>query len=930
MSSNNLANIMNISPSNKFIETLGDYIIENYNSKFSELKIFLPNSRLSRNLKKYLAKSQGIRTNEINIKSIAELDISDFNLDKNDIDTANLINYLLSIKPLNKISAIFWISHQIANNPDFFSQHSIKNFSQRYKIAKTIYELIEDLDKSQINPEDIAKNIEEIDHFNMAMHQQFTIEFFIKFYQSIKKHLQKNNLMFLQEYHNLLCDKFCELIKNKKFSQNIIIAGSTGSIFSSKKLIKTIANYSKGLVVIFGYKYIKNCPENHPKYYLNELINYCQINPQHILELENSKHLVSNPTRQNYLEMIFDDYKNFDIFFKNCQTFLYQENILKEISLAIDIYECNNHFEEANLIAQICKNYQKDNLKIGIICNNQKLSELLKLIIKTYQLNYNDSSSQTIFETDIINFLSLLYQVKFDDFNSNNFLAFIKHKYFRKPFNQDLIYNFEIKILRCDRESHDLKGFENIIKDDLLKKFFLQTYQNLPNDKNILSLIKSFEYFADDNFNNILSNSVAGIEIKNFIDILIHENFNFESIDDFRILFKDISYFEKFSFDSTIDILSPIEARLLNYDVIFVNSLNENDFPKNDNHGWIGVKTKSDLGINNSLKKIGQNANDFINYLSNKKVILTNSINRLDTINVESVFLTRLKTLNQILKINLHKKPEIILQNFSNLDRQYFLPQPCPQIPKIDLPTSYNITDISVLLKNPYAIFIKKILKLEELTPLDYQPENAEFGSFVHKALEEYVKDPQFNNFEEIFQKYFLSKSAKIIWYPKFLKFFDDFCQTNLPLQNHQNILEESISANLDFITLKGKVDRIILAENSATIIDYKTGKTPSKNAVLSGEEPQLLIYAYILSEGILKNYSLNELSYWKLNRADGSKIVKILDDEDAINLAIIEIKAGLKKIFDYFAEPNNGFFSTKNLENDHFQNLSRIAEWNK
>jgi ATP-dependent helicase/nuclease subunit B len=916
---------INLDPNFNFIESIGDYVIDNYNSKFSDLKIFLPNSRLSRNLKKYLNNKNIFGTNEIVIKSIAELDISDFHKFLPDNQISQIINELLEIKVLKKIPAIFWLCEEISKNPQFFSQNSIKNFSQKYKIAKTIYELIEELDKLQIDP----KKINEIDSFNMAMHQQFTIDFFIDFYISVKNYLRKNNLMFLQEYHNLLCDKFIEVLQQKNISQNIIIAGSTGSIMSSKKLIKTIANYQYGLVILYGYKFLEKYQENHPKYYLNELINFCEVSHKNIKQLINHNHIISNNERQKYIEMIFDDYKNFDVFFSKTQEFLQQKNTIDDILQAIEIYECKNYFEEAKIIAKLCQYSLENCSKIGIICNNQNLSQILKLTLKTYQLNFNDSSSQSIFDTDIIDFLTLLYQVKFTEFNSYNFLAFIKHKFFKKLFNQSIIYQLETTIIRSDRESSDLKGFIAKISNNSLKNFIDKTYQNLPIDKNILSLIKSFEFFCDDNFNNILSNSIAGKEIGDFIDILIKYNFSFASIDDFRILFSDITFFEKFSHDSKIDILNPIEARLLNYDIIFVSSLNENDFPKIDNHGWISGKTKSELGINSSLKKIGQNANDFSNYLSNKKIILTNSSSKLDSINVESHFLTRLKTVNQLLKINLNKNPDILLAEFKNFDKEFFLAPPCPKISIDQQPKSFNITDISRLLENPYEIYVKKILKIDELKPIDYQPEHAEFGSFVHKALEEYVKNPSTNNFDEIFQQYFLSKTAKLIWYPKFLSFFDNFCKDNLFFENCQNILEESIAISLENTTLKGKVDRIILKNNIATIIDYKTGATPSKNKVLSGESPQLLIYAYILQEGLLKNYIIKKLSYWKLNRNDGSNIIDIFDDENAINQAIIDTKDGLKKLFDYFSNPKNGFFATKNLNNDNIKNLSRIEEWN-
>ena len=169
------------------------------------------------------------------------------------------------------------------------------------------------------------------------------------------------------------------------------------------------------------------------------------------------------------MSLIFDDYKNFDVFFTKTQEFLQQKNNIDDILQAIEIYECKNYFEEAKIIAKLCQNSLENCSKIGIICNNQNLSQILKLTLKTYQINFNDSSSQTIFDTDIISFLTLLYQVKFSEFNSYNFLAFIKHKFFKKLFNQSIINQLETTIIRSDRESSDFKGFIAKISNNSLK-----------------------------------------------------------------------------------------------------------------------------------------------------------------------------------------------------------------------------------------------------------------------------------------------------------------------------------------------------------------------------------------------------------------------------------------------------------------------------
>ncbi len=917
-------NVFNIPSNYNFIKTLANWLKNNYNNDFSDLKIFLPNQRSSRKLRKELLNLQDFNTKSlIKIKSFADLNIEDFYDFLPNKLSAEIISELSKIKVLNPVDAIFFICEEVKKNTIFGTQ----NFAQRYKIAKSLYQLFEDLEEAQID----ASQIKLIDDSNLAKHHQFTVEFFQSFYIQIKNYLIKNNLMFVGDFHNLMCNKYIEILETEKISQNIVIAGSTGSILSSKKLIKAIKNYQNGCVILYGYKKHLNAEEIHPQYYLNELVKFLNLDKINIPEIKNSEFINSPEIRKDFCNLIFYDYKNFENFKKSCEKIAINDDII-DIASNLEVYCFDNEINEAKTIVKIIKENNKKNLEIAVICNNQNLSRILKSYLNTYQENYNDATSQSAIYLDIMGFLLLIFEVKNNEFNSHTFLSFIKHIFFIKLANKKLIEEFEIQILRNDRLNIGKEGVEAKTKNSKFAEFFNKIITNLPVDNSLDSLIKSFEFFSDQSFNQALSNSVAGKEIFEFFETLKQQNFYFQNTEDLKIIFNEISYFEKSKIDSNIDILSPIEARLLNFDLIIISSLNDNDFPQIDNHGWIGAKIKKDLGVNKTLKKIGQNGFDFCNYLSNKKVILTHSKYRLGQHNVESPFVTKLKTLCKILNINLDKS-QIYQQEISK--NLHIVPQylaPTFGNPNEDYrPNNYYITDISHLISNPYFIYVKKVLKLEELKKIDYEPSYAEFGSFIHKALEEYIKNPSNINFEKIFENYFLSKQAKLIWYPKFLKIFENFCEDNQEFLNHQNILEELIKIDFENIKISGKVDRILVDnEQNVKIIDYKTGQVPSKKDVIYGLEPQLTIYAWILSETLFKNHKIQELNYWKLNRADGSKIIKIFNNEEEISEAILATKNGLKTIFDYFSNQQNNFFATKNEEDDYIQNLSRIKEWNQ
>ena len=72
-------NVYNIPSNYNFIKTLANWLKKHYNNEFSDLKIFLPNQRSSRKLRKELHNLFDLNVeSSINIKSFADLNIEDF------------------------------------------------------------------------------------------------------------------------------------------------------------------------------------------------------------------------------------------------------------------------------------------------------------------------------------------------------------------------------------------------------------------------------------------------------------------------------------------------------------------------------------------------------------------------------------------------------------------------------------------------------------------------------------------------------------------------------------------------------------------------------------------------------------------------------------------------------------------------------------
>jgi ATP-dependent helicase/nuclease subunit B len=529
------------------------------------------------------------------------------------------------------------------------------------------------------------------------------------------------------------------------------------------------------------------------------------------------------------------------------------------------------------------------------------------------------------------------------NFNSSTLLALIKNSLCFSSQKQEILAEFEIKILRQDRASFDFKGIEKkleLLNQSNLQIFFsdvcgdIFSFSKINNLAKLTSnLIETIEKLTQKTWQELLENEPAQIELFEFFEKIKSQNqitVNPKNIlTTFKTLLSQISYFEKSISNAPIQILSSVEARLLNYDLVIISSLNEGDFPQIESENWLGKKIKKDLGIDRSAKKIGQNAFDFCNYLSSNSVVLTRHKNRSGVILIESPFLLKFKTLCQKIGVSLDfgEKYLKILKNKNS---------PTPKIkeslnpkPKIEFrPKKISFTEISSLIKNPYAIYAKKILQLKELEKIDFESSVKEFGSFVHKALEEFIKNSENRDFEKIFEKYFLSHEAKMIWLPKFENIFSEFVKENEQFSGFKNYVEIPAKLKIGEVLLSGKIDRAIVDKQGfVEIFDYKTGQTSTKKDVETGIDCQLTLAALALIEDFLSEEKICSLNYWKLSSSSSGKIIKICKNNQEIQILINAAKQGLSRLFDYFANEENGYVNNSNDQKNYYWHLARIEK---
>ncbi|MGB0747486.1 MAG: PD-(D/E)XK nuclease family protein, partial [Magnetospiraceae bacterium] len=262
-----------------------------------------------------------------------------------------------------------------------------------------------------------------------------------------------------------------------------------------------------------------------------------------------------------------------------------------------------------------------------------------------------------------------------------------------------------------------------------------------------------------------------------------------------------------------------------------------------------------------------------------------------------------------------------------------------------------SVTQVETWMRDPYAIYARKILDLEALDPLDADPGAADYGTVIHDILDRFVRaypealpenaqDILYAFGQEHFAELLRRPGPRAFWWPKFLRIADWF----LALEAERRpLLAQSVTETWGYLTLDGhagpfrikaKADRIDRHKTGRiTLIDYKTGATPTETEVAAGFAPQLPLEAAMARAGGFDGIApgpLESLEYWKLMGRDvAGKRTLLKGDPEALADQALEGVGGLIRAFDDPATPYEARPRPDAAPRySDYEHLARIAEW--
>jgi len=398
-----------------------------------------------------------------------------------------------------------------------------------------------------------------------------------------------------------------------------------------------------------------------------------------------------------------------------------------------------------------------------------------------------------------------------------------------------------------------------------------------------------------------------------------------------------------------------LEARVQGADLIILAGLNEGVWPERPNPDpWMNRAMRQKAGLLLPERRIGLAAHDFQQAIAGPEVWITRSAKSDDAETVPSRWVNRLSNLlgglenggKQALE-DMRARGDRYLALATELEKPVSTnkaQRPSPRPPVESRPKQLSVTAIKTLIRDPYAIYARNVLGLSPLDPLVQQPDAPLRGTIIHKILEVFVQNRGDESSEDaktrlleitdtILAQNAPWPTARAIWRAKIERVAGWFIarETVRSAAASPKAFETDGSVaipELDF-RLTAQADRIDLDEDgSLHIIDYKTGKPPSKD-VQKAFDKQLLLEAAMAQLGGFPEVgagAVKSATFLGLG-ASPSEVPAPLAE-----ISPEETWEGLKELLERYFDPNTGYSSRRAMQKEgdegRYDQLARFGEW--
>lgn len=970
-----MSGIYNVPLSCSFVDVLAQKFSKKYeNNKeaLADVMFLMPNRRTCISLKeafvRYNGKKPTILPKIVPIGDLQEDEILSLG-DNND--------YLsdLLLPAIDEYERLFLYAKLIFAKPAEYGLAET-TYAQALSLAKDLSSLI-DISYNEGLSFDKLKNIVPDEY---SAHWQQTLKFLTIITQNWPEILKSRNMIDAAKRKSLFIAEMANIWRQQNTERTIILAGVTVDYKSIRKLTETIMNLKNGEVYLYGLdRHItdtdwKSIKEEHPQFELKSLLEYLKLDRQDIKDCADSL----NKERENFVSDIMLPAKATSKW-RQIKSADYVSAALKNIHLI----ECTDDRQEALNIALIMREALNEEEKTAaLVTSDRNLARRTASELARWGIKIDDSAGMPLHLSPIGIFLRLILNVLEDNFSDVSLLTLAKNphvKLKRKPLELlEEVRKWELKertplfSTEEQEETEEPVKWQQDLKETLRPLFELYELPKVSLSEILKTHLEVAEKLCEDNINTGEKNLWKSEDGKSAADLfakllqqtdMVGEISPYEYLPVFTTLLSSQNIRPTYGTHPRLKILGPIEARFNQFDTVIIGGVNEGVWPEIlSADPWLSRPMKIDFEMSLPEKNIGISAFDFCGLMCADNVYLTRA-NRSNSVPTnKSRWLLRMETVLKACDIkpeNWQEEKYLYLSKLIDIPLTYetpIPPAPCPPIKA--RPRKLSASAVEKLMRDPYEIYASRILKLKPLMNLDEQLSFSDYGTIIHKILEKFCNKypsqlPQ-NAYDEIlkigideFAKNDISEEIRSFWWPSFEKTITWFLEVEKDYRSDVDNIYSEVEGSMVINAPKGefvitaRADRLdVKKDGTINVIDYKTGRTKSKNEVMGGYAPQLPLEGLIAAKGgfykqvgeqkeYIKAADVSNLTYYKLGEKLETYDTKEYDDK--INL-IEKTEDNLEALINAFDNETQTYMARPNPKHlpqySDYEHLARVKEW--
>jgi len=606
-------------------------------------------------------------------------------------------------------------------------------------------------------------------------------------------------------------------------------------------------------------------------------------------------------------------------------------------------------------VLKSCIQRHKELHRIGIVLPDESILYPVTESLRMTGIECNRSAGLPLAQSVLYSFLDQLHEVMRSGFHYQEFFSFIRHPLFKNAVVNEqslrpLIYGLQDFMIQ-NRLNYYRKEIINDRRFDPLMDILQRGIDAANSDLDLSAYLQVITSYLNElvSYNKQLL-EMNSPDIKEFFEQL-HRLTSLRVAGDLTARGSDALEFllwvlrdHKYRVEGDpmrgVQVIGLLEARNLDFDCLILPSMNEGVFPRrSEKDMFINQPVRRAVGLPYEQERDSLyyyyyteltrgKKESYISYISEEERDVASRFINLGTPDArkdESITKLARNAFSQQ-KRKAEKTPDIVKALYGYLQKDGLSP-----------------TALSDYRKCPYRYYLKYVLRITEPTEIIEEPGAREWGEIVHAAVRNFYQYHFPKGFsakemgraisvmERELEKA-LERSRSLAVKPKssvnldlnaFKQRMYHFLETEtLRFQSgfeiFKSVLERKAKHYLTIdgaqVRVYGRIDRIDLREDRYYIIDYKTGKIPSKKNYEIGEdfdEFQLPLYALAFSKEHFE--IIGGMIYYEIGRQ--ARTVDIVEGKNAVDYLCAFRERILVPTIKELLDPQVAFHQTTNDE---------------